>query len=79
MGGRTGILMGENFFLSSSWRSMWKSRGLGELPTLLLMSMSLRVPGSAMVDSRVHSPKVLGIPIVLRVQRTIVMSAKLRS
>ena len=79
MGGRTGMAMGEDFFLSLSWRSMWNSRGLGELPTLLLMSMSLGVPSSAMVDGGVHSPKVFGIPIVFGVLRTAAMSVKLWS
>jgi hypothetical protein len=41
--------------------------------------MSLEVLGSVIVDNGVHSPKVLGISIVLGVWRTIVMSAKLQS
>jgi hypothetical protein len=73
------MAMGKDFFLSSSWRSIWNNRGLGELPTLLLMSISLGVLGSVMVDNRVHSPKMLGIPIVVRVWRTAAMLAKLQS
>jgi hypothetical protein len=65
--------------LSLSWRSIWNKRRLGECSALLLMSMSLGVPGSAMVNNGVHSPKVLGVPIVFGVLRTAVMSAKLWS
>jgi hypothetical protein len=79
IGGKTGMAMGEDFFLSSSWRSMWNKRGLGECSALLLISMSLGVPGSAMVDSGVRSPKEFGIPIVFGVLRTAAMSAKLQS
>jgi hypothetical protein len=43
------------------------------------MSMSLGVPGLAIVESGVCSPKVLGVPIVFGVLRTAAMSAKLWS
>jgi hypothetical protein len=43
------------------------------------MSMLLGVLGSVIVDNGVHSLKVLGIPIVVGVQRTIAMLAKLQS
>ena len=79
MGSRTGMVMGEDFFLSLSWRSMWNSRGLGELSTLLLIFMLLGVPGSAIVNNRVHALKVLGVPIVVRVWRTAAMLVKLQS
>ena len=51
----------------------------GELLTLLLMSMLLGVPGSAMVDFGVCIPKVLGVPMVVGVPRTAAMSARLQS
>ena len=46
---------------------------------LLLMSMLLGVPGSAMVNFGVCVPKVLGIPMVVGVPRTAAMSARLWS
>ena len=52
---------------------MWNKRGEGELFMLLLMSMSLGVPGSVMVDFGVCIPMVVGVP------RTAAMSARLRS
>ena len=70
--------IGEDFFWSSC-KSMWNKRGEGELLTLLLMSMSLGVLGSAMVDFGVCIPKVLGVPMVVRVPRTAAMSARLQS
>ena len=70
--------IGEDFFWLSC-KSMWNRRGEGELFTLLLMSMSLGVPGSAIVDLGVCMPKVLGIPMVVGVLRTAAMSARLRS
>ena len=62
-----------------SCKLMWNRRGDGELATLLLMSMSLGVPGSAIVESGVRSPKVFGVPKVVGVLRTVAMSARLQS
>ena len=70
--------IGEDFFWLSC-KSMWNKRGEGELFMLLLMSMLLGVPGSAMVNFRVCVPKVLGIPMVVGVLRTAAMSARLWS
>ena len=68
----------EDFFWLSC-KSMWNKRGEGELFMLLLMSMLLGVPGSAMVNFGVCVPKVLGIPMVVGVLRTAAMSARLWS
>ena len=70
--------IGEDFFWSSC-KSMWNKRGEGELFMLLLMSMSLGVPGSAIVDLGVCMPNVLGGPTVVGVLRTAAMSVRLQS